>query len=58
MTAMRLRGFTLLEVMIVVAIVATLAAIALPSYATYVKRSRILDAVTRSAAAGGKPISL
>ena len=47
MTAMRLRGFTLLEVMIVVAIVATLAAIALPSYATYVKRSRILDAVTR-----------
>jgi type IV pilus assembly protein PilE len=49
MTAMRLRGFTLLEVMIVVAIIATLAAIALPSYATYVKRSRILDAVTRLA---------
>jgi type IV pilus assembly protein PilE len=40
-------GFTLLEVMIVVAIVATLAAIALPSYAAYVQRSRILDAVTR-----------
>ena len=33
--------------MIVVAIVAILAAIALPSYAAYVKRSRILDAVTR-----------
>jgi type IV pilus assembly protein PilE len=41
------RGFTLLEMMVVVAIVATLAAIALPSYAAYVKRSRILDAVTR-----------
>lgn len=33
--------------MIVIAIVATLAAIALPSYAAYVTRSRILDAVTR-----------
>jgi len=42
-----LRGFTLLEMMIVVAIVATLATIALPSYSAYVKRSRILDAVSR-----------
>ena len=41
------RGFTLLETMIVVAIVATLATIALPSYSAYVKRSRILDAVSR-----------
>ena len=41
------RGFTLLEMMIVVAIVATLATIALPSYSAYVKRSRILDAVNR-----------
>lgn len=38
-------GFTLLETMVVVAIVATLATIALPSYAAYVKRSRILEAV-------------
>lgn len=43
------RGFTLLELMIVVAIIAILGAIALPSYAAYVTRSRVLDAVTRLA---------
>lgn len=45
----KVRGFTLLEVMLVVAIIATLAGIALPSYADYVRRSRILDAVARLA---------
>ncbi|MBT0568898.1 prepilin-type N-terminal cleavage/methylation domain-containing protein [Curvibacter sp. CHRR-16] len=40
------RGFTLIEVMIVVAIVAILAAVALPAYNSYVKKSR-----ARSAAA-------
>jgi type IV pilus assembly protein PilE len=39
------RGFTLIEVMIVVAIVAILATIALPSYQDSVRKSRRADAV-------------
>ena len=40
------RGFTMLEVMIVVAIVGILAAIALPNYADYIKRGKIMEATT------------
>lgn len=42
----RSHGFTLVEVMIVVAIIGILASIAYPSYQSYVERSRRSDAIT------------
>lgn len=39
-----LKGFTLIEVMVVVVIIAILASIALPSYQEYVKKGRRIDA--------------
>lgn len=47
MNRRRVTAFTLVEAMLVVAILATLASIALPSYAAYVQRSRILEGVAR-----------
>lgn len=45
------KGFTLIELMIVVAIIGILAAIAIPAYQDYTIRSRVSEAVTALSAA-------
>ncbi|WP_337054498.1 pilin [Pseudoxanthomonas sp. USHLN014] len=46
-----MQGFTLIELMIVVAIIAILAAIALPAYQDYVARSQVSEAATLASGA-------
>ena len=43
----RVRGFTLIELMVTVAIAAILASVAIPMYRDYVIRSRIIDATSK-----------
>ncbi len=44
------KGFTLIELMIVVAIIAILAAVALPQYQTYAKRAKVSEVVLAASA--------
>ncbi|CDZ94490.1 pilin [Pseudomonas saudiphocaensis] len=51
MKAQMQKGFTLIELMIVVAIIGILAAIALPAYQDYTKRAKMSEAIAFIAAA-------
>ena len=53
MTQQKQQGFTLIELMIVIAIIGSLAAIALPQYQTYTKKARFSEVVLAASSAKG-----
>ncbi|MBB1293920.1 prepilin-type N-terminal cleavage/methylation domain-containing protein [Pseudoalteromonas sp. SR41-4] len=53
MTQQSQKGFTLIELMIVIAIIGILAAIALPQYQTYTKKARFSEVVLAASSAKG-----
>ena len=56
-TVLHVAGFTLIEVMVTVAIVGILAAIALPNYSEFVTRGKLLEAHTKLADLNGKQVN-